>query len=94
MIGLRAALGLDAGDLRVLAALAQARGGRARYWSRSLACAVALSRPGERWIPYRQRRRAVNALLDLVFRDPAELMLYAGLVDSLDSAPCGGLLPE
>lgn len=94
MIGLRAALGLGARDLRMLAALARRRGGRARYWSRSLACGVALSGPGQRWIPYRQRRRAVNALLDLVFRDPAELMLYAGLVDSLDTAPCGGLLAE
>jgi hypothetical protein len=94
MIGLRSALGLDARDLRVLDALARRRGGRARYWSRSIACAVALSGPGERWIPYRQRRRAINALLDLVFRDPPELMLYAGLVDRLGDAPCGGLLPE
>ena len=65
-----------------------------RSIGRSIACAVALSGPGERWIPYRQRRRAINALLDLVFRDPAELMLYAGLVDTLGAAPCGGLLPE
>jgi hypothetical protein len=94
MIGLRIALGLGARDVRLLADLAQRRGGRTRYWWRSFACAVALSRPGERWIPYRHRRRAVNALLDLVFRDPAELMLYAGLVETLDTAPCGGLLAE
>ena len=94
MMGLRSGLGLGAHDLRALAALARRRGGRTSYWWRSAAFAVALSGPGERWIPYRYRRRAVNALLDLVFRDPAELMLYAGLVDSLDTAPCGGLLPE
>jgi hypothetical protein len=93
-MGLRAALGLGARDGRVLAALARRRGGRLSYWWRSVAFAIALSGPGERWIPYRHRRRAVNALLDLVFRDPVELMLYAGLVDSLDAAPCGGLLAE
>jgi hypothetical protein len=76
-----------------LAALARSRGRRADHALRLAALLFATS-PLAPVLPYRVRRRAVDAMLDRVFRGPGELMLYAGLIGDLRDVPCGGLLPE
>lgn len=76
-----------------LAALARSRGGRGDYALRVAALLVATS-PLAPVLPYRTRRRAINATLDRVFQGPGELMLYAGLIADLRDVPCGGLLPQ
>jgi hypothetical protein len=86
-------LGVEPAVGATLAGLARARGGRGDHALRLAALLVAAS-PLGRVLPYRARRRAVNAMLDRVFQGPGELMLYAGLIGDLRDTPCGGLLAE
>jgi hypothetical protein len=86
-------LGVEPAAGAELAALARSRGGRGEHALRLAALLVATS-PLAPVLPYRARRRAVNAMLDRVFQSPGELMLYAGLIADLRDVPCGGLLPE
>ena len=76
---LAAVLGVPERDAAVLARRARADLGPLGYWVRCAAFAAAASRPGQRLLPARVRRKALGSLLRRMLVTSADALGYLGL---------------